>query len=57
MKKQLRAKYSTLYFLLAVSLLLAAVPVTTFAQAEPQIPAVKAAGKENHIQRKHQKIA
>lgn len=37
MKKQLRAKYSTLYFLLAVSLLLAAVPVTTFAQAEPQI--------------------
>lgn len=37
MKKQLRSKYSSLCLLLAVSLLLAAVPVTTFAQAEPEI--------------------
>ena len=37
MKKQLRLKYSSFCFLLAVSLLLAAVPATTFAQAEPRL--------------------
>jgi hypothetical protein len=40
MKKQLRTKHSTFCFLLGVSLLVAAVPVTTFAQAEPQIVTV-----------------
>jgi len=37
MKELLRAKYSSLCLLLVVSLVLAAVPVTTFAQGEPRI--------------------